>query len=258
MPVVRLTIEYDGTDYRGWQRQPAAPTIQGAIESAIRQISGEHASVVGAGRTDAGVHAAGQVAHFQTQASLEPRAWCRALNAVLPPDVKVIAADTVSDSFHARFSAVRKCYRYRILNRPAPSPLERRTSWHVPHRLDLSRMRRAAASLIGTHDFLAFEAADPSHDTARDTHCRLTRCSIRRQGDLVVVEIESNRLLKYMVRNIVGTLVEVGLARRPAGDTAQILRSRDRRRAGVTAPAHGLTLIAVRYGKSARPGRGRS
>jgi tRNA pseudouridine38-40 synthase len=258
MPVVRLTIEYDGTAYHGWQRQPAVATIQATIESAINRISGELANVVGSGRTDAGVHAAAQVAHFETRASLSPEAWCRALNAVLPVDVKVIDADTVPRSFHARFSAVRKRYQYRILNRRAPSPLERRTSWHVPHQLNLSMMRRAAASLVGTHDFLAFEAADPSHGAARDTQCRLTRCSIRREGDIVAVEIESNRFLKYMVRNIVGTLVEVGLARRPAADAARILRSRDRRCAGVTAPAHGLTLIGVWYGKSPRPERGRS
>ncbi len=249
MPVVRLTIEYDGTDYHGWQRQSAVATVQGAIESAIHRIGGEHASVVGAGRTDAGVHAEGQVAHFQTRSPLEPHAWCRALNAVLPADIKVIAADTAPEAFHARFSAVSKRYRYRILNRSAPSPLERRTTWHVPRRLNLSTMRRAVASLIGTHDFRAFEAADPSHDAARDTRCRLTRCSICRYGDVVVVEIESNRFLKYMVRNIVGTLVEIGLARRPAADVARILRSRDRRRAGVTAPAHGLTLIQVQYKK---------
>jgi tRNA pseudouridine38-40 synthase len=204
---------------------------------------------VGAGRTDAGVHAEGQVAHFQTRAPLEPHAWRRALNAVLPADIKVIAADTVPEAFHARFSAVGKRYRYRILNRSAPSPLERRTTWHVPRRLTLSTMRRAAASLIGTHDFRAFEAADPSHDASRDTRCRLTRCSIRRHRDVVVVEIESNRFLKYMVRNIVGTLVEIGLACRPAADVERILRSRDRRQAGVTAPAHGLTLIQVQYRK---------
>jgi tRNA pseudouridine38-40 synthase len=137
MPVVRLTIEYDGTAYHGWQRQPAAATIQGTIESAIHRICGEQAAVVGSGRTDAGVHAAAQIAHFETRASLTPDAWRRALNAVLPADVKVIAADTVPESFHARFSAVSKRYRYRILNCPAPSPLERRTSWHVPHRLNL-------------------------------------------------------------------------------------------------------------------------
>lgn len=253
--VVRLTVEYDGTEYRGWQRQPAVPTIQGTLESAIFRISGEQASVVGAGRTDAGVHAAAQVAHFRTQASLESGAWTRALNAVLPADVKVIAAETVAEAFHARFDAVGKHYRYRILNRSAPSPLERRTSWHVPLRLNVAAMRRGAAGLIGLHDFLAFEAADPSHNAARDTRCHLTRCSIARHGHVVVVEIEANRFLKYMVRNIVGTLVEIGLARRPAADGSHILRSRDRRRAGVTAPAHGLTLVAVRYKNPRRAGR---
>jgi len=255
MPVVRLTIEYDGTAYHGWQRQPAAATIQGTIEAAIHRICGEQAAVVGAGRTDAGVHAAAQIAHFETKASLTPDAWYRALNAVLPADIKIITADLVPASFHARYSAVRKRYHYRILNRPMPSPLERRTSWHVPHRLNLSAMRRAAAALIGTHDFRAFEAADPSHAATRDTRCRLMRCSIRRHGDVVAVEIESDRFLKYMVRNIVGTLVEVGLTRRPAADAARILRSRDRRQAGVTAPAHGLTLLGVWYGKSVRSGR---
>jgi tRNA pseudouridine38-40 synthase len=250
-----LTIEYDGTEYHGWQRQPAAPTIQGALESAIFRISGEQASIVGAGRTDAGVHAAAQVAHFRTQASLEAGSWTRALNAVLPADVKVIAAETVAGAFHARFDAVGKHYRYRILNRSAPSPLERRTSWHVPLRLNVAAMRRGAATLIGSHDFLAFEAADPSHDAARDTRCRLTRCSIASDGDVVIIDIEADRFLKYMVRNIVGTLVEIGLARRPAADGAHILRSRDRRRAGVTAPAHGLTLVAVRYRNPRRTGR---
>ena len=258
MPVVRLIIEYDGTAYHGWQRQSAAATIQGTVESMIHRISGERPSLVGSGRTDAGVHALAQTAHFKTESSLTPDAWCRALNALLPADIKVIAVDFVPASFHARFSAVRKRYRYRILNRPVPSPLERMTSWHVPSRLNLSAMRRAAAALIGTHDFRAFEASDPSHRAARDTHCRLTLCAIHRQGDLVVIEIESDRFLKYMVRNVVGTLVEIGLARRPAGELGTILASSDRRRAGVTAPAHGLTLIAVRYRKVAPPVRRRS
>jgi tRNA pseudouridine38-40 synthase len=260
MSVVRLTIEYDGTDYHGWQRQPAAATIQGTIESAIHRISGGHAAVVGAGRTDAGVHASAQVAHFQTRVSLAPDAWRRALNAVLPADIKVIAVDAVPDSFHARFSATRKRYQYRVFNRQAPSPLERRTTWHVPYRLNLTAMRRAAASLVGTHDFRAFEGSDRSHGATRDTRCRLTRCAINKQGDLVRIDVQGNRFLKYMVRNIVGTLVEIGLARRASNDVAHILRSRDRRRAGVTAPARGLTLVAVQYGTRSKsvPGQPRA
>lgn len=252
MPVLRLTIEYDGTDYHGWQRQAAAATIQGTIESAIHRISGAAATVVGAGRTDAGVHASAQVAHFQTRASLTTDAWRRALNGVLPADITVIAVDAVTDSFHARFSATRKRYQYRVFNRQTPSPLQRRTAWHVPHRLDLAAMRRAASSLLGTHDFQAFEGSDRSHRPTRDTRCRLIRCSISKHGDLVRIDLESTRFLKYMVRNIVGTLVEIGLARRAAGDAALILRSRDRRDAGVTAPAHGLTLVAVQYPKQLR------
>jgi tRNA pseudouridine38-40 synthase len=257
MPVVRLTIEYDGTDYHGWQRQSTAATIQGTIESAIHRISGARAVVVGAGRTDAGVHAAGQVAHFQTRVSLVPDAWRRALNAVLPADIKVTAVDAVPDSFHARFSATRKRYQYRVFNRQTPSPLERRMTWHVPYRLNLAAMRRAAASLVGTHDFRAFEGSDRSHGATHDTRCRLTRCSINKQGDLVRIDVEGNRFLKYMVRNIVGTLVEIGLARRASSDVVHILRSRDRRHAGVTAPAYGLTLVTVRYGRRSKSISGR-
>lgn len=257
MPILRLTIEYDGTDYHGWQRQAAAATIQGAIEAAIRRISGKHAAVVGAGRTDAGVHAAAQVAHADTPASLDPRVWRRALNAVLPADIKIIAVEPAPKGFHARYSASGKRYRYRVLNRPVPSPLERRTSWHVPQPLNLAAMRRAAASVIGRHDFRAFEGADRSHSETRDTVCRLSRCTICKQGNLIAIEFECNRFLKYMVRNIVGTLVEIGLGRRPAHDMSALLRSGDRRRAGATAPAHGLTLMEVFYPTRSRRDAGR-
>lgn len=256
MPRVRLTIEYDGTDYHGWQRQPASATIQGTIEAAIHRISGARVVAVAAGRTDAGVHAAGQTVHFDTQRPFAPDTWRRALNAVLPPDITVIDAQAAPDAFHARFSAIGKHYRYRLLNRQTPSPLERRTSWHVPSRLDVAAIRRAAKSLVGLRDFRAFEGSDPSHGPARDTRCRITRCSIRRQHDLLLIDIIGTRFLKHMVRNIVGTLVEVGLGRRPAADMARILESRDRRLAGVTAPAHGLTLMSVRYGKRAKTARG--
>lgn len=252
MAVVRLLVEYDGTDYHGWQRQPTAATIQGTLEAAIRRISGEQVALVGAGRTDAGVHAAGQVAHFHSRSAMPPEVWRRALNAVLPPDVKILEAAEAPETFHARFSAARKRYRYRVLNRPVPSPLERRTSWHVPRPLNLAAMRRACAALVGRHDFRAFEGADPSHGASHRTVCAVTACSVRRRGDIVSVDIECDRFLKYMVRNIVGTLVEVGLGRRPASDMDRILRSRDRGQAGVTAPAHGLTLMEVRYDENAR------
>jgi tRNA pseudouridine38-40 synthase len=247
MAVLRLTIEYDGTDYHGWQRQASAATIQGTIEAAVRRISGTDATVVGAGRTDAGVHASAQVAHVETTAALDPQTWRRALNAVLPSDVKIIAVDYVPSEFHARFSAIGKRYRYRLLNRPTPSPLERRTAWHIPQQLNRAAMRRAASLIVGRHDFRAFEGADRSHAPTRETVCRLTRCAIRKQGDLITIEVEADRFLKYMVRNIVGTLVEVGLGRRAPHDMTELLRTGDRRRAGITAPAHGLTLMEVRY-----------
>ncbi|MFZ5876683.1 MAG: tRNA pseudouridine(38-40) synthase TruA [Nitrospirota bacterium] len=247
MPRLRLTLEYDGTDYHGWQRQASAATIQGVLEAAITRISGERAAVSGAGRTDAGVHAEAQVAHVEIRSALDPHTWHRALNAVLPEDVKILAVEHAPAGFHARFSAVGKRYRYRLLNRPTPSPLERRTSWHVPRPLNLAAMRRAAAALLGRHDFRAFEGADPTHGDARDTVCTLARCAIRRQDQIVALEFEGDRFLKYMVRNIVGTLVEIGLGRRPAGGMAEVLASGDRRLAGITAPAHGLTLVEVYY-----------
>jgi tRNA pseudouridine38-40 synthase len=257
MSLLRLTVEYDGTDYHGWQRQASAPTIQSAIEAAIARISGERAVVSGAGRTDAGVHAEAQVAHVETTSALDPQTWRRALNAVLPPDVKILAVEHAPAGFHARFSAVGKRYRYRLLNRQVASPLERRASWHVAHPLNLAAMRRAASALVGRHDFRTFEGADPTHGDAHDTVCTLARCEIRRQGQIVAIEFEGDRFLKYMVRNIVGTLVEIGLGRRSARGMSDLLASGDRRLAGVTAPAHGLTLVEVFYSRprSTRPKR---
>lgn len=247
MPNIRLTIEYDGAAYHGWQRQASVPTIQHAIESAVATISRESVTVIGAGRTDAGVHALAQTANFHTRATLDPAAWQRALNAVLPDDIAVIAAEAADDSFHARFSARGKRYRYLVMNRPSPSPLWRRSAWHLFRPLHLPRMRRGAAGLIGSHDFSAFRAADPAHRPSDDTACRLTRCAIRRDGDLVLFELEGDRFLKYMVRNIVGTLVQVGMGAREPREMKTILAGKDRTRAGPTAPPQGLTLTAVAY-----------
>ena len=256
MPNIRLTIEYDGTAYHGWQRQASVPTIQHAIESAIATISRESVTVIGAGRTDAGVHALAQTANFHTRATLDPAAWQRALNAVLPDDIAVIAAEAADDSFHARFSARGKRYRYLVMNRPSPSPLWRRSAWHLFRPLNLARMHRGAAFLIGSHDFSAFRAADPAHHPSDDTVCRLTRCAIRRDGDLVLFDLESDRFLKYMVRNIVGTLVQVGMGARDPRQIQAILAGKDRTRAGPTAPPQGLTLTAVAY-RAARRVTGR-
>ena len=252
MPNIRLTIEYDGTAYHGWQRQASVPTIQHAIESAIAGISREAVTVIGAGRTDAGVHALGQTANFHTGAPLDPDAWRRALNALLPDDIAVTAAATVDDSFHARFSARGKRYRYVVMNRPSPSPLWRRSAWHLVRPLNLARMRRGAACLIGSHDFSAFRAADPVHRPSDDTVCRLTRCAIRRDGDLVMFDLAGDRFLKYMVRNIVGTLVQVGMGTRAPREIKAVLAGKDRTRAGPTAPPQGLTLTAVAYDAARR------
>ena len=256
MPNIRLTIEYDGTAYHGWQRQASVPTIQHAIESAIARISRESVTVIGAGRTDAGVHALAQTANFHTRATLDPAAWQRALNAVLPDDIAVIAAEAVDDSFHARFSARGKRYRYLVMNRPSPSPLWRRSAWHLFRPLNLARMRRGAAFLIGSHDFSAFRASDHAHHPSDDTVCRLMRCAIRRDGDLVLFDLESDRFLKYMVRNIVGTLVQVGIGARDPRQIQAILAGKDRTHAGPTAPPQGLTLTAVVY-RAARRVTGR-
>jgi tRNA pseudouridine38-40 synthase len=247
MPNIRLTLEYDGTAYHGWQRQASAPTIQGAIEHAIATIGREPVSVIGAGRTDAGVHALAQTANFHTRVTLEPTAWQRALNALLPDDIAVLAAARVGDSFHARRSAHGKRYRYTVINRPSPAPLSQRFAWHIARPLRLAPMRRAAASLLGAHDFRAFCAADRSHSASEPARCRLTRCAVRRVGAAITFELDGDRFLKYMVRNIVGTLVDVGLGKRAPGEVADILCSCDRRNAGRTAPPQGLTLVAVAY-----------
>lgn len=252
MSNIRLTIEYDGTAYHGWQRQSSVPTIQRAIEFAIAGISREAVTVIGAGRTDAGVHALAQTANFHTGATLDPAAWRRALNALLPDDIAVTAAEAVDDSFHARFSARGKRYRYVVINRPSPSPLWRRSAWHLFRPLSLARMRRGAAFLIGSHDFSAFRAADPTHHPSDDTVCRLIQCAIRRDEDLVLFDLESDRFLKYMVRNIVGTLIQVGMGARDPREMKTILAGKDRTRAGPTAPPQGLTLTAVAYDAARR------
>jgi tRNA pseudouridine38-40 synthase len=225
MPNIRLTIEYDGTAYHGWQRQASVPAIQHAIESAIARISRESVTVIGSGRTDAGVHALAQTANFHTRATLEPAAWQRALNAVLPDDIAVIAAEAVDESFHARFSARGKRYRYFVMNRPSPSPLVRRSAWHLFRPLNLARMRRGAAFLIGSHDFSAFRAADHAHRPSDDTVCRLTRCAIR-ATETWYSSISRAIASEIHGRNIVGTLVQVGMGARDSSNPGDPGRER--------------------------------
>jgi tRNA pseudouridine38-40 synthase len=241
---IRLVVEYDGTDFAGWQRQPRSPTIQAALEDALLRLTGERLVVHGAGRTDAGVHALGQVAAITTASPLPAETLRRALCALLPPAISVVAADEVEASFDPRRHARGKLYRYRIWNRPSRSPHEARHAWHRTRPLDDAAMAEAAALLIGEHDFAAFRAADCER---RTTVRRVFSLAVRRSGPLVTVEVEATAFLKNMVRIIVGTLDEVGRGRLSPDAVAAILAGRDRAAAGPTAPPHGLFLVEVHY-----------
>jgi tRNA pseudouridine38-40 synthase len=244
MRTLKLVLEYDGFDYCGWQVQPAVPTIQGVLERALDKILGERIRVDGAGRTDAKVHALGQVASFQCLSQIPAGALQRALNSTLPKDVAVREVQETPADFHARFSARGKVYTYRILNRPVRSPLRLRYVWYVPQALDVEAMRLAGAALQGTHDFSAFQGSGSEVHTTERT---LTEVSLSHDGDEVVLQCAADCFLRHMVRNIVGTLVEVGHAARSPADVERILKGRDRRLAGVTAPPQGLYLLEVLY-----------
>ena len=243
---LKLTVEYDGEAYQGWQLQPGGPTVQSVLEQALATALREPVRVRGAGRTDAGVHARGQVAAVRvTQVPADLARLQKSLNALTPDDVAVRAIEVVGDDFDPRRHARSRAYEYRILNAPAPSPFWRRHAWHVPRALDVDAMAAAAALLVGEHDFAAFRAADA--EVVRSTVRRAFVSRIDREDEMLVYRIEATAFLKHMVRNIVGTLVEVGSGVRPANDLAAVLESRDRGRAGPTAPPHGLCLVAVRY-----------
>lgn len=239
----RLIVEYDGTDFHGWQVQPGARTVQATLETAIERLLGQPARAAAAGRTDAGVHASGQVVCFQSDRSFEPGTLCRALNALTPVDLSVRAADIVADDFDPRRSARRRRYVYRLWNRREPSPFWRRYAWHVPWQLDDDAMRRAGQQLIGEHDFSTFRGAgcDALHPVRR-----VLRSELERRGALLLYTIEAHAFLRHMVRNIVGTLVEIGSARRDP-DLASLLAARNRTLAAATAPALGLCLTEVSY-----------
>jgi tRNA pseudouridine38-40 synthase len=239
-----MTIEYDGGRFFGWQRQGRRPTVQAAVERAVRRVTGRRAPVVAAGRTDAGVHAEAQVAVFRTTAAIPAPRFAVALNAHLPPTISILRSEEVPDEFHPQRDARGKHYRYVIVNRPARPALDRERCWWIPVSLDLPAMKRAARHLVGRRDFRSFVSdAEERPDTVRTVR----RLTLRRRGDRITIDIEGSGFLYNMVRAIVGTLVEVGRGRWSARDVAAILRARDRRRAGPTAPAAGLTLIKVVY-----------
>lgn len=238
----KLVLGYDGTDFRGWQRQPDGRTVQGVLEEAARRITGKKVVVHGAGRTDAGVHALGQVAGFRGAFKLSDEVLLRALNAVLPADVRIFSLAEAPPGFHARRSARSKVYRYRISIARQPSPLDRRFVLHWPYPLKVGRMREAARLFARKADFTAF-----SSNRDRSPVRTVTRSELRRSGDELEYTIESAGFLRYMVRTIVGTLLEVGRGRLAPADIEDIFRRRDRSRAGATAAAKGLTLISIDY-----------
>lgn len=244
MTTFKLVLEYDGTQYAGWQRQLNAPTIQAAVEEALAAIAQTRLTIIGAGRTDAGVHAFGQVASFRTDRGLSQREWLRALNAHLPADISALSVEAVPDHFHARYSANGKLYEYHLMNRSERAPLLRERAWMLYKPLDFAAMTEAAACLTGSHDFSSFETAPTDNENPQ---CRLQQADLRRQGDLIILSFYADRFLKQMVRSMVGTLVEVGQGKRTAADMRTVLAARARAAAGRTAPAHGLYLVRVDY-----------
>ena len=274
---IRLIVSYDGTDFFGWQRQPEVPTIQGAIETAIEKITTEKVTLSGSGRTDTGVHALNQVANFKTAGAIPCENLLKALNNVLPQSVRIKKVEDVAESFHARHDARSKTYRYRILCRPVASPFIARFVHHYPFPLDFERMAAGARCLEGEHDFTSFAASPDvegraqvpiadvsgiksafavSHPDSRlpTPHSRScvrtifsSRILWRPRTSILAYEVRGSGFLHHMVRNIVGTLLEVGRGKIPPQDVRAILEARDRTQAGPTAPASGLCLINVEY-----------
>jgi tRNA pseudouridine38-40 synthase len=253
---LKITLAYDGAAYVGWQRQAGGTSIQGLLEDAIARIEGHAVTVHGAGRTDAGVHALAQVASFRVSSTLGCDVYLRALNAMLPEDIRVRRVDEAADDFHARFHARAKTYRYRVLNGPIASPFDARYAWHVSYALDITAMRGALAHCVGEHDFAAFQGAGgAARNTVRTIHdATITqtqgndRWPAPDEADsLLLITLTGDGFLRHMVRNIAGTLIDIGRGRWPPDELPAILISRDRARAGPTAPPQGLFLVNVDY-----------
>lgn len=244
MATIKLIIEYDGTAYVGWQRQPNQPTIQAALETALTRITQQHISVIAAGRTDAGVHARGQVVSFQCDKPIPIHKWGLAINSALPHDISVLSSEEVPESFHARYSAKEKLYEYRISRHPARPAIDRNRVWHLPYDLDIPAIRQAMSGLIGSHDFTSFQG--PRASTS-DPMCVVSQVSLSSDLMSLIIQIQANRFLKQMVRAIIGTLTEVGRHKRAPDSIHDILQAKDRRAAGETAPPQGLYLLQVLY-----------
>lgn len=254
MRTLKLTIEYDGTAFHGWQIQAdGTRTVQGALEICLQKILQHSLRVYGSGRTDSGVHAKGQVAHIHTSSTIPTPALMRAMNTYLPSDITISGITEAPENFHAQFGAVRKMYRYTILNRPEPSALAARFATHIPYPLHAGRMRRAARCFRGIHDFRSFVASNPARrDQSQDTRRQVFRSQITTQGDFILYDIEANGFMYKMVRNLVGTLICAGAGTLTTRQVKDILRAKDRNSAPDTAPPQGLCLMHVTYPQRAR------
>lgn len=253
---IKLTLEYDGTHYHGWQKQKNLPTIQGTLERVISGIVKESTKVIGASRTDAGVHAIGQIVNFKSKLKLPESSWVKAINSILPDDIVVKQAEYVPLEFHARYSARKKVYQYMILSTPSPSPFLRNYAWHIRHPLNMASMIEASRHLIGTKDFSSFRASECSAKSPVRTLDRLeirmidtsTFLFVKKEGlPIISITFEAQSFLQHMVRNIVGTLKEVGEGKISPSHVEYILEQRDRRHAGPIAPSRGLFLVEIRY-----------
>lgn len=241
---IKLLLSYDGTGFSGWQRQPDRRTVQQVLEEAIGRLTGVVPSTNASGRTDAGVHALGQVVHFFTVSQHTPEVFVKALNATLPPDVRIKGAWEVAQSFHATLDAKAKLYHYVIDNGQVADPFQTRYAWHVYQALDVAAMQAAAQVLKGRHDFHSFETHWPNRTSSVRT---ITHVAVNRMNDVVWIDVEADGFLYNMVRSIAGTLVEVGKGKWPVTKVAEIVAAEDRREAGPTAPPQGLFLVRVRY-----------
>lgn len=243
---IALAVEYDGSAYHGWQiqKKPAVPTVQARLETALGKVADQPVHTVCAGRTDTGVHASAQVVHFDTTVCRPLRAWVQGANTQLPDDISVLWATDPGQDFHARFSAIRRTYRYIILNRPTRSAVLSKKVTHVPRSLDITAMQQAGSYLLGERDFSAFRGAGcQSNSPFRN----VDQITLHQSGDLIITEISANAFLLHMVRNIMGVLLAIGQGDQPPIWAKQVLESRDRRQAGITARPDGLYLVAVDY-----------
>ncbi|MFC1510638.1 tRNA pseudouridine(38-40) synthase TruA [Candidatus Omnitrophota bacterium] len=251
MQNIKLTIEYDGTRFQGWQSQNKGQrTVQDEIEGALKKICKEKIRLIGSGRTDSGVHALAQVANFKTKSKRPAKEYINALNGNLPKDISIINAESVPLSFHAQYTAKKKTYRYSILYRPTRSALQHRFSFHISTQLNVALMRKEAKTLIGRKDFASFQTSDPVRKRAgkqENTIRHITALNIKKHGDVIAIDITANGFLYKMVRNIVGTLLEIGSGKKPKGSMQTILKNKNRTMAGQTAKACGLMLLKVIY-----------